>query len=218
MGPKYITRASLLCSAAKASGHRRAVKVLQFTVFANRGPPLSPENVQAMELWKNKLSTPLPSSHLHNTFKKSKRVGFVHSTSLCTSPVLRGAITRPVPLCFIEHNSGLVRALEEFIFPVFRLSFDRGIHLRSDWCSSDSRKPAEPAHMSGEVGGAGGLWALTVQLRGRLLPQLCPVQMQALTAVLGLLEWMLVPLPADFCWRLSPDKPNQCYCATICTF
>lgn len=165
MGPKYITRGSLLCSAAKASGHRRAVKVLQFTVFANRGPPLSPENVQAMELWKNKLSTPLPSSHLHNTFKKSERVGFVRGTCLCTSPVLRGAITRPVPLCFVEHNSGLVRALEEFIFPVFRLSFDRGIHLRSDWCSSDSRKPAEPAHMSG---GWGALTALTAQLRGRL--------------------------------------------------
>lgn len=42
IGPKYITEGSLLCSAAKAPGHRRAMKVLQIHCICEQRSPFIP--------------------------------------------------------------------------------------------------------------------------------------------------------------------------------
>lgn len=42
IGPKYITEGSLLCSAAKAPGHRRAMNVLQIHCICEQRSPFIP--------------------------------------------------------------------------------------------------------------------------------------------------------------------------------
>lgn len=117
MGPKYIARGSLLCSAAKAPGHRRAMKVLQIHCICKQRSPFIPRECASYGIMEKQAQhPPLPSSHLHNTFTKSERVGFVRGACLCTLPALWGAITRPVPLCSVEHNSGSWGLSRSFFF------------------------------------------------------------------------------------------------------
>lgn len=74
---------TLFCS----QDRRRATNVLQLTVFANRGPPFTPRECASYGIMEKQAQhTPLPFSHLHNTFTKSQIVGFVRGTCLCTSP------------------------------------------------------------------------------------------------------------------------------------
>lgn len=206
MGPKYISRGSLLGSAAKAPDHRRAVKVLLFTVFANRESPFIPRECASYENMEKQAqhTPPTPPSHLHNTSIKRERVSFVRCTCLCTSPVL------PVPPCFGEHNGGswgLSRSLFfRFSARVLTEAFTCGV--------IDALQIA--VYAQGPLTWAGALWALTTQWLRRGVASAVPSPNAGKDCCFGTLGADAGSSPSGlcrtYCWTLSPNKLNQRYC------
>lgn len=166
------------------------------------------------KLWnygKTSSAPPLPSSHLHNTFTKSERVGFVRGACLCTLPALWGAITRPVPLCSVEHNSGSWGFSRSFFF-----LFSARVLTEAFTCGVIDALQLAINRQSLFTWAGGPLSADSTQLLGEAVASAVPSPKAGFDCCVGTLGADAGSCPSwlcrTYCWHLSPNKPNQWYC------